>query len=179
MNRVSPTSANRLATGSTTTPIPPSRRFGTCYLGVSLCGAIAETVLHDLMPEGGHFIVPPGELESKHVIRFQGGIPRLAKLTGVSLKRRRDRATSPLSFPTIWRKRGRLCCIHIRQRSTVCCICPGKPTMSTPSSCFIPPGVDSGWRCTRDLHSTPDSMLPSLPCTFAGREGNRPGWDIY
>lgn len=66
---------------------PPSRRFGTCYLGVSLCGAIAETVLHDLMPEGGHFTVPPGELESKHVIRFQGGILRLAKLTGVALKR--------------------------------------------------------------------------------------------
>ena len=57
---------------------PPARRFGTCYLGVSLCGAIAEVVR----------------------------------------------------------------------------------------------GVDSRRRRTCDLRSTPASMLPSLPCTFAGNEGN-------
>lgn len=66
---------------------PPSKRFGTCYLGLSLQVAIAETVLHDLMPEGGHFVVPPDELESKHVVRFQGGTLKLAKLTGTALKR--------------------------------------------------------------------------------------------
>jgi len=66
---------------------PPSKRFGTCYLGLSLQVAIAETVLHDLMPEGGHFVVPPDELESKQVVRFQGGTLKLAKLTGAALKR--------------------------------------------------------------------------------------------
>lgn len=66
---------------------PPSKRFGTCYLGLSLQVAIAETVLHDLMPEGGHFVVSPDELESKQVVRFQGGTLKLAKLSGTALKR--------------------------------------------------------------------------------------------
>ena len=66
---------------------PPSKRFGTCYLGLSLQVAIAETVLHDLMPDGGHFVVPPDELASKQVVRFQGGKLKLAKLTGTALKR--------------------------------------------------------------------------------------------
>lgn len=66
---------------------PPSKRFGTCFLGLSLRVAIAETVLHDLMPEGGHFVVPPDELESKQIVRFQGGTLKLAKLTGTALKR--------------------------------------------------------------------------------------------
>jgi hypothetical protein len=66
---------------------PPSKRFGTCYLGLSLQVAIAETVLHDLLPDGGHFVVPPDELESKCVVRFQGETLKLAKLTGTALKR--------------------------------------------------------------------------------------------
>jgi len=66
---------------------PPSKRYGTCYLGLTLQVAIAETVLHDLMPMGGHFVVSPDELESKQVVRFQGGILKLAKLTGTALKR--------------------------------------------------------------------------------------------
>ena len=32
---------------------PPSKRYGTCYLGLTLQVAIAETVLHGLMPMGG------------------------------------------------------------------------------------------------------------------------------
>lgn len=39
------------------------------------------------MPDGGHFVVPPDELESKQVVRFQGGVLKLAKLTGTALKR--------------------------------------------------------------------------------------------
>jgi len=67
--------------------LPASGRFGTSYMATSLCGALAETVLHDLMPQAGHFIVPPDELESKYLVRFEGASLRLAKLTGIALKR--------------------------------------------------------------------------------------------
>jgi RES domain len=78
---------------------PPSKRFGTCYLGLSLQVAIAETVLHDLMPEGGHFVVPPDELESKQVVRFQGGALKLAKLAGTALKRIVGSSEISMIFP--------------------------------------------------------------------------------
>jgi hypothetical protein len=85
---------------------PPSKRFGTCYLGLSLRVAIAETVLHDLMPDGGHFVVPPDELESKKVVRFQGGTLKLAKLTGTSVKRivgsSEISTTFPYDLPQAW-----------------------------------------------------------------------------
>lgn len=84
----------------------PSKRFGTCYLGLTLQVAIAETVLHDLMPHGGHFVVSPDELESKQVVRFQGGILKLAKLTGTALKRivgsSEISTTFPYDLPQAW-----------------------------------------------------------------------------
>jgi hypothetical protein len=64
-----------------------SKRFGTCYLGDSLEVAIAETVLHDEMPVAGQFMLAVGELERRHCIRFDGGLPlRLVDLTGAALK---------------------------------------------------------------------------------------------
>ena len=36
---------------------PKKNRFGTCYLGLDLETAIAETVLHDEMPVRGSFIL--------------------------------------------------------------------------------------------------------------------------
>ena len=64
-----------------------SRRFGTCYLGLSLEVAIAETVLHDEMPANGRFKIAADELESRYCIRFAGSGPlSLADLTGTALK---------------------------------------------------------------------------------------------
>ena len=63
-----------------------SKRFGTCYLGLSLEVAIAETILHDEMPENGGFSVAVQEIENRHVVRFKGAPLVLADLTGTSLK---------------------------------------------------------------------------------------------
>ncbi|MCA0242117.1 MAG: RES family NAD+ phosphorylase [Proteobacteria bacterium] len=66
---------------------PQRRRFGTCYLGLSLEVAIAETVLHDEMPRNGRFEIAATELESRYCVRFAGGTPLvLADLTGAALK---------------------------------------------------------------------------------------------
>ena len=48
-----------------------SRRFGTCYLGCSLEVAIAETLLHDELPQAGRFSVRVTESES----RWRGRLP--------------------------------------------------------------------------------------------------------
>jgi hypothetical protein len=63
-----------------------SRRFGTCYLGSSLEVAIAETLLHDELPDSGGFSVALPEIENRFVVRFKGAPLKLADLTGASLK---------------------------------------------------------------------------------------------
>lgn len=63
-----------------------SRRFGTCYLGCSLEVALAETLLHDEMPEGGGFSVAVSEIENRWLVRFKGAPLQLADLTGAALK---------------------------------------------------------------------------------------------
>ncbi len=65
----------------------PAARFGTCYLGTSLAVGIAETVLHDLKPQRGWFIVPVDVLAARYVVRFTGKALMLADLTGSALKR--------------------------------------------------------------------------------------------
>lgn len=51
-------------------------------------------------------MVSPGELESKQLVRFQGGILRLAKLTGTALKRivgsSEISTTFPYDLPQAW-----------------------------------------------------------------------------
>lgn len=64
----------------------PERRYGTCYFGLSLACAFAETVLHDRVARHGRFDVPLTEL-ARHVLRFSGRPLRLADMTGVHLKR--------------------------------------------------------------------------------------------
>lgn len=62
-------------------------RFGTCYFGLDLQTAIAETVLHDAVAVRGKFSVPWDELASRQLVRLKGGAPLvLADLTGVALK---------------------------------------------------------------------------------------------
>lgn len=63
-----------------------SRRFGTCYFGLGLEVAIAETVLHDEMPVRGRFEIAARALEDHHCVRFAGGLLTLADLTGMALK---------------------------------------------------------------------------------------------
>lgn len=63
-----------------------SRRFGTCYLGLSLEVAIAETILHDEMPVRGRFEVAAQEIEDRHCVRFRGESLTLVDLTGTALK---------------------------------------------------------------------------------------------
>lgn len=65
----------------------PVQRFGTCYLGLGLTVAFAESVLHDLEPEGGRFVLPASEIDSRYALSFKGKPLRLANLTGTSLLR--------------------------------------------------------------------------------------------
>jgi hypothetical protein len=60
-------------------------RYGTCYLGLNLTVAIAESLLHDTVPESGTFEVPASEIEARYVFRFSGMGLRLANLTGTAL----------------------------------------------------------------------------------------------
>lgn len=62
-----------------------ANRFGTCYLGLDLTVAMAESLLHDVEPTDGRFQVPIAEIESRYVFRFHGPALRIANLTGTSL----------------------------------------------------------------------------------------------
>jgi|GEM_PF-5706026 len=59
-----------------------SREYGTCYLGCSLTTALAESVLHDLVPRGGYYAVSAEDLAACYVHQFFGTPLRLANLTG-------------------------------------------------------------------------------------------------
>ena len=69
----------------------PSKRFGACYCGLQLDTAIAESVLHDALPEKGHFRIRPDEIAARYLVTFAAGnhegVLRLADLTGQHLKR--------------------------------------------------------------------------------------------
>lgn len=60
-------------------------RFGTCYLGLNLTVAIAESLLHNVEPENGRFDVPVSDIDAHDVFRFSGPALRLANLTGTHL----------------------------------------------------------------------------------------------
>jgi hypothetical protein len=62
------------------------RRFGTCYCGLDLETAIAETLLHDEMPVRGNFRLSFSHFESHQLVAFKGGELILADLTGAQLK---------------------------------------------------------------------------------------------
>lgn len=63
------------------------QRYGTCYFGLSLAVALAETLLHDRTPRAGWFTVAPSLLHARYVISFHGAPLLLANLTGAALKR--------------------------------------------------------------------------------------------
>ena len=62
------------------------RRFGTCYCGLDLETAVAETLLHDEMPVRGNFKLSFSYFESHQLVAFKGGELILADLTGAQLK---------------------------------------------------------------------------------------------
>jgi hypothetical protein len=62
------------------------QRFGTCYCGLDLETAIAETLLHDEMPVRGNFKLSFSHFESHQLVAFKGRQLILADLTGAQLK---------------------------------------------------------------------------------------------
>lgn len=75
-----------------------SKRYGASYFGFSLACALAETVLHNLVPVRGRFPVTASEIDSRYVLEFTGTPLVLADYTGAALKR--SGATSELSTIT-------------------------------------------------------------------------------
>ena len=69
----------------------PDKQFGTCYCGQQLDTAIAETVLHDEIPEKGEFKIRQEEIDTRYLVTFAAGTDngtlKLADLTGQHLKR--------------------------------------------------------------------------------------------
>lgn len=63
-----------------------ARRFGTCYCGLDLLTAVAETVLHDELPARGAFQLSASDFASRFLVRFKGRELVLADLTGIGLK---------------------------------------------------------------------------------------------
>lgn len=61
--------------------------FATCYFGLSLPVAIAETVIHDEEPVCGRYCVATSELTYRRVLTFRGAKLRCANLTGEHLKK--------------------------------------------------------------------------------------------
>ncbi|MEJ2801701.1 RES family NAD+ phosphorylase [Comamonadaceae bacterium PP-2] len=69
----------------------PDKQFGTCYCGQHLDTAIAESLLHDEIPENGLFKIRQEDIDSRYVVTYDAaddaGRLRLADLTGRHLKR--------------------------------------------------------------------------------------------
>ena len=69
----------------------PSKQFGACYCGLQLDTAIAESVLHDALPEKEQFRIRPEEIETRYLATFAAGADhgmlRRADLSGRHLKR--------------------------------------------------------------------------------------------
>jgi hypothetical protein len=87
----------------------PSKAYGTCYLGLDLHTAIAETLLHDLKPVNGQFQVASEVFASRWIVRFENidnQKLKLADLTGIGLLRAGGNAALsavvPYDIPQQW-----------------------------------------------------------------------------
>lgn len=67
--------------------LDPAARYGTCYFGENFAVAVAETLLHDRVPENGYFFVERAVILARYHIDFKGADLVLADLTGAELKR--------------------------------------------------------------------------------------------
>ena len=86
----------------------PAKQYGTCYAGLSLITALAESLLHDLQPRSGRYRVATEEIERRFVHAFEGPTLRLANLTGASLNRMGGHGelsgTPSYEIPQAWSK---------------------------------------------------------------------------
>lgn len=64
-----------------------SPEFRTCYFGLSLEVAIAESLLHDEIAVDGTFHISTAAIERRYLHRFAGKALRVFALNGVNLKR--------------------------------------------------------------------------------------------
>lgn len=63
----------------------PAKRYGTCYLGLSLLVAFAESVLHNAEPTHGGFDVPFSDIATRFALSFKGPKLNLAQVHGAEL----------------------------------------------------------------------------------------------
>ena len=86
--------------------LDPTARYGTCYFGENFTVAVAETLLHDRVPENGYFFVEMAVILARYHISFKGTDLVLADLTGAELKRMGGHAglsgTSSYKTPQNW-----------------------------------------------------------------------------
>ncbi|QBR04191.1 RES family NAD+ phosphorylase [Paraburkholderia pallida] len=87
----------------------PDGSFGTCYFGLTLACAFAETVLHDRTAVSGGFPLVYADLEQRWVVRFKSADKlRLATFRGASLKKLgadgRVSTEVPYGVPQAWSK---------------------------------------------------------------------------
>lgn len=78
------TGLNRFDAPGCATGMP---EYATCYLGLNLSAAVAESVLHDRVAENGRFEITDETLDAMYVHRFRGGVLQLLDLRGATLKR--------------------------------------------------------------------------------------------
>lgn len=62
-------------------------RYGTCYFDENFTVAVAETLLHDRVPENGYFFVERAVILARHHLSFTGSDLVLADVTGAELRR--------------------------------------------------------------------------------------------
>jgi hypothetical protein len=86
----------------------PAKAFGTCYCGQDLDTAIAETILHDELPDHGQFKIHQDEFSTRYLVRFTGGILKLADLRGGDLKKLGGDNSLSAGSPTTSRSCGAL-----------------------------------------------------------------------
>ena len=95
------------------TSSPKYRRMGTCYFGLSLTVATAETILHDEMPTHGKFDIAVQEFENRFLVTFGGSNLVLADLTGPALKALAgDGSMSTIMPPTLPQQWSRAILAH-------------------------------------------------------------------
>ncbi len=66
---------------------PKRTRFGTCYSGLGIFVAFAETVLHDEIAVNGRFEIALSRITEHYVVEFSDDLLQIADCTGVALKR--------------------------------------------------------------------------------------------
>ena len=84
----------------------PRKQYGTCYLGLKIDTAVAESILHDLEPVRGGYEIAAEKAASTYVHRFKGNDLRVADLTGHHLNVLGGHAelfgTSSYVLPMLW-----------------------------------------------------------------------------